>query len=61
MLDLTLTEKDHEVTQATQAIAALDEKIAATPATAGALTVGRRLYDFLADGYQKHQGVVGMI
>lgn len=63
-LELTLAEKDHEIAQATQAIAALDEKIAATQATAESLTVGRRLYDFLADraaGYQKHQGVVGML
>ncbi|MFC6160203.1 P-loop NTPase fold protein [Kribbella jiaozuonensis] len=64
ILDVTLTAKDHEIAQATQAIAALDEKIAASEAAAEALTVGRRLYDFLADraaGYQKHQGVVGML
>ncbi|HWD78053.1 MAG TPA: P-loop NTPase fold protein [Kribbella sp.] len=64
VLEVTLAAKDHEIAQATQAIAALDEKIAATEAAAEALTVGRRLYDFLADraaGYQKHQGVVGML
>jgi hypothetical protein len=64
ILDLTLAEIDREIAEATQAIAALDEKIAATQATAEALTVGRRLYDFLVDraaGYQKHQGVVGML
>ena len=63
-LELTIADIDHEIAQATQAIAALDERIAATQATAEALTVGRRLYDFLADraaGYQKHQGVVGML
>ncbi len=63
-LEVRLAEINREITEATQAITALDEKIAATEATAEALTVGRRLYDFLADravGYQKHQGVVGML
>ncbi|MFF0014127.1 P-loop NTPase fold protein [Streptomyces sp. NPDC005374] len=63
-LELTLAETDREIAEATQAVAALDEKIASTVSTAEALTVGRRLYDFLADraaGYQKHQGVVGML
>jgi hypothetical protein len=63
-LELRLAEIDTEITEATRAISALDEKIATTEATAEALTVGRKLYDFLADraaGYQKHQGVVGML
>jgi hypothetical protein len=63
-LELRLAEINDEITEATRAIAVLDEKIATTEATAEALTVGRRLYDFLADraaGYQKHQGVVGML
>lgn len=63
-LELELAGIDDEIAQASQAIAALDEQIAATQASADALTVGRRLYDFLADraaGYQKHQGVVGML
>jgi hypothetical protein len=63
-LELRLAEVNREITEATRAIAALDDKIASTEATAEALTVGRRLYDFLADpaaGYQKHQGVVGML
>jgi hypothetical protein len=63
-LELRLAEIDREIDEATRAVAALDEQIAATQAAAAALTVGRRLYDFLADraaGYQKHQGVVGML
>lgn len=63
-LELELAGIDDEIARASQAIAALDEQIAATQASADALTVGRRLYDFLADraaGYQKHQGVVGML
>jgi hypothetical protein len=63
-LELTLAEKDREIAEATRAVAALDEKIAETEAATDALKVGRRLYDFLADraaGYQKHQGVVGML
>jgi hypothetical protein len=63
-LELRLAEIDREIAEATRAAAALDEQIAATQAAAAALTVGRRLYDFLADravGYQKHQGVVGML
>jgi hypothetical protein len=63
-LEVELADTNRKITEATQAIAALDEKIVATNATAEALAVGRRLYDFLADraaGYQKHQGVVGML
>jgi hypothetical protein len=63
-LELTLAEFDREIAEASQAIAALDEKIATTKAAAEALTVGRKLYEFLTDraaGYQKHQGVVGML
>jgi hypothetical protein len=63
-LELRLTELDGEIAEATRAAAALDEKIATTRAAADALTVGRGLYEFLADraaGYQKHQGIVGML
>jgi len=63
-LELKLAQINDEITEATLAIAALDEKIATTQADAEALTVGRKLYNFLADraaGYQKHQGVVGML
>jgi hypothetical protein len=64
VLELRLAELDSEIAEATRALAALDEKIAATKAAADALTVGRGLYEFLADraaGYQKHQGIVGML
>jgi len=63
-LELRLTELDGEIAEATRTAAVLDEKIAATRAAADALTVGRGLYEFLADraaGYQKHQGIVGML
>ena len=43
---------------------ALDEQVAAKTAEVAGLTVGRQLYDFLADraaGYQKHLGIVGML
>ncbi|WIV54172.1 P-loop NTPase fold protein [Amycolatopsis nalaikhensis] len=61
-LDLKLADTEHVIAEKTQAITALDEKIAATRAAAETLTVGRKLYEFLNDrasGYQKHQGVVG--
>jgi hypothetical protein len=64
VLQLKLAELDSEIAEATRTLAALDEKIAATKAAADALTVGRGLYEFLADraaGYQKHQGIVGML
>ncbi len=63
-LEVQLAELDDVITGTTRQMAELDEKIAATQAGAEALAVGRRLYDFLADraaGYQKHQGVVGML
>jgi hypothetical protein len=63
-LEMALAELDREITEATQAMVVLQEKIATTAAAADALSVGRRLYDFLTDravGYQKHQGVVGML
>jgi hypothetical protein len=63
-LDLTMARHDEQIEETTRGIAALDEKIASTSAEIDTLTVGRRLYDFLADravGYQKHQGVVGML
>ncbi|KQY25218.1 hypothetical protein ASD16_07235 [Cellulomonas sp. Root485] len=64
MLEVRLAELDDEITGATRLIAELDEKIATATTEAEALAVGRQLYDFLADraaGYQKHQGVVGML
>lgn len=63
-LELRLAQHNEQIAAATRGIAALDEKIAGIAAQADALTVGRRLYDFLADraaGYQKHQGVIGML
>jgi len=59
-----LEDLDREIADAERSIAALDEQIATTRAQADALSVGRQLYDFLADraaGYQRHQGVVGML
>lgn len=64
LLEVRLAELDSEISGATRQMAELDEKIAAAAAEAEALAVGRQLYDFLADraaGYQKHQGVVGML
>lgn len=55
---------NREVDKATADIADLDEKIAAVKASVGALSVERQLYDFLSDraaGYQRHQGIVGML
>jgi hypothetical protein len=63
-LELELAEIEREIAETTQTIASLDDKIASTDAAAKALTVGRKLHDFLAEraaGYQKHQGVVGML
>jgi hypothetical protein len=63
-LDLALAEIDSEIAQATAAAADLTQRIAATEAQVESLSVGRQLYDFLADraaGYQKHIGVVGML
>ncbi len=63
-LDVQLAAAEDEVARATEAIAGLDERIAAAEAAAAALTVGRQLYDFLVDraaGYQKHQGIIGML
>ncbi|WP_370961735.1 P-loop NTPase fold protein [Amycolatopsis sp. cg9] len=64
VLDLKLADAEHAIAEATQAITALDEKIATTKAAAEALSVGRKLFEFLNDrasGYQKHQGVVGTL
>jgi hypothetical protein len=64
ILETRLGEIDREIEETSRAAAALDEKIAATKAAAEALTVGRGIYEFLADraaGYQKHQGIVGML
>ncbi|MBE1496540.1 hypothetical protein H4696_003640 [Amycolatopsis lexingtonensis] len=64
VLDLKLADAEHAIAETTQAITALDEKIATTRAAAEALSVGRKLYEFLNDrasGYQKHQGVVGTL
>ncbi|AUI57233.1 P-loop NTPase fold protein [Amycolatopsis sp. BJA-103] len=64
VLDLKLAEVDREIAETTQSVTSLNEKIATVKATADALTVGRKLYEFLNDrasGYQKHQGVVGML
>ena len=55
---------DDRIAEASQTAASLAEKIAATAAAADALTVGRQLYEFLAEraiGYQRHQGVVGSL
>ncbi len=63
-LELELVQIEREIAETTQTIASLDDKIASTEAAAKALTVGRKLHDFLAEraaGYQKHQGVVGML
>lgn len=63
-LELELAEADREIAKMTGKIVSLDEKIVTTEAAAKALSVGRKLYDFLNDraaGYQKHQGVVGML
>jgi hypothetical protein len=63
-LELELAAHNEQIEEATRSIAALNEKIAKISAEADALSVGRRLYDFLADraaGYKKHQGVVGML
>jgi KAP family P-loop domain len=63
-LELKLAGYSERITEATRSIVALNEQIATLAAQAEALSVGRRLYDFLADraaGYQKHQGVVGML
>lgn len=63
-LELELTKQNERIAEATRNIAALNEKISALGAQADALTVERRLYDFLTDraaGYRKHQGVVGML
>jgi hypothetical protein len=46
------------------ALGGIDDKIASLEVETEALTSGRRLYDFLTDravGYQRHQGVVGML
>jgi hypothetical protein len=64
ILETRLGDIDREIEETSRAAAALDEKIAATKAAAEALTVGRGIYEFLADraaGYQKHQGIVGML
>lgn len=63
-LEFELAQQDRQIDEATRNIAALNEKIATLVAEVDALTVGRRLYNFLADraaGYQKHQGVLGML
>jgi hypothetical protein len=63
-LDLQLAEADRDIAEASAAAAALTHQIATTEARADNLTVGRQLFDFLADrsaGYQKHVGVVGML
>jgi hypothetical protein len=63
-LELQLADHTQRIAETNRAISEIDERIATTQAEAQALTVGRRLYDFLADraaGYQKHQGVVGML
>lgn len=64
VLDLELADAERAIAETTQAITALDEKIATARAAAEALSVGRKLYEFLNDrasGYQKHQGVVGTL
>ncbi|NBH07906.1 P-loop NTPase fold protein [Amycolatopsis sp. SID8362] len=64
VLDLELADAERAIAETTQAITALDEKIATARAAAEALSVGRKLYEFLserASGYQKHQGVVGTL
>lgn len=63
-LTATLEDLDREIAETGRTLAVLEERIASTQAEADALSVGRQLYDFLADraaGYQKHQGVVGML
>jgi hypothetical protein len=55
---------DDRIAEASRTAASLTEKIAQTAAAAEALTVGRRLYEFLAEraiGYQRHQGVIGSL
>jgi hypothetical protein len=64
LLDVQLQDLDHTIADASNAIARTEEKIAATESEIESLTIGRQLYGFLADraaGYQKHQGVVGML
>ena len=63
-LELEIAKHNEQIEEATRSIAALNEKIATISAQAEALSVGRRLYDFLANraaGYKKHQGVIGML
>jgi hypothetical protein len=63
-LELEIAVHNEQIDEATRSIAALNEKITTIAAKADALSVGRRLYDFLADraaGYKKHQGIVGML
>jgi len=63
-LEFELARHDRQFDEATRSIAALNEKIATLEAEVDSLTVGRRLYSFLADraaGYQKHQGILGML
>lgn len=63
-LDVLFANHNKKIDEAKRGIATINEKIATVTGQADALTVGRQLYNFLADraaGYQKHQGVVGML
>ena len=55
---------DQQIEEKSRELSAADQRIATTKAEAEALAVGRQLYDFLtesATGYQKQQGVIGML
>ncbi|MGZ4852977.1 MAG: P-loop NTPase fold protein, partial [Halobacteriota archaeon] len=63
-LRLKLAKYDEQINNATRDIAALTEKINPISAQINALTARRGLYEFLADrakGYQKYQGIMGML
>ena len=63
-LSLEIDHQNQRISEASQTIASLGTKIASLEAQSASLSVGRRLYDFLAEraaGYQKHQGVIGML
>lgn len=63
-LDAELENAAQRIRETNQALTEVDRNIARTKAEARALSVGRSLYEFLADratGYRKHQGVVGML